>query len=250
MTHVPNISFEIINDIGIISLGNPPSNKLEQPEFIPLEQFHEWIQDESVKALIITGEGKNFSSGGNLKEIFHQTQDPERLAFGMNAGKELLEAINDLLIPSIAAINRVCFGGGLEIALACHIRVASENALLAFPEINSNLMPGLGGTIRLPEIIGLSQATRVILGGDIVNASDAKSMGLVDFLAQKDHAFEYAFSLARKMTIDRPVKVINAIMKSLKNAATLSPTEAMKDETRLFCMLAINEAERRKMEGE
>ncbi|MCX6267248.1 MAG: enoyl-CoA hydratase-related protein [Bacteroidetes bacterium] len=96
---------------------------------------------------------------------------------------------------------------------------------------------------------GISSSAKMILGGDIVNARDAKEMGIIDYIAPKDLAFEFAWTLMQKMTHDRPVKVIRSIMKSLKNALELSRDEAMKEETQLFCTLARDEAERRKTEG-
>jgi enoyl-CoA hydratase/carnithine racemase len=239
-------TFEVIDCIGIISLNDPPANELSRPEFIPIGLFTEWTSSPTLKGLIIKGEGKNFSAGGNLAAIFRASHDPDALKSMMEDGLKLLSAIHNLEIPVIAAINRVCFGGGLEIALACHIRVASENALLAFPEVNQNLMPGMGGTTRLPAFAGISESIKIILGGDMVNAADARALGFIDHVAPKDQAFEYAWAMMQKMTRDRPVKVIRSIMKALKNATVMPPEEAMKEETQLFCSLAQDEAGRRK----
>ncbi len=248
MIHRDKSTFELIDSIGIISLDDPPANALSIPEFISIRLLHQWIANPSLKGLIIRGEGKNFSAGGNLEAIFNASGNPKTLQSLMEDGISLLKTIENLDIPVIAAINRVCFGGGLEIALACHIRIASENALLAFPEANFNLMPGMGGTVRLPAYAGFSQSAEMILGGDMIDALNAKELGIVDHIAPKDQAFEYAWTLMQKMTHDRPVKVIRSIMKALKNAVELSHDEAMKEETLLFCSLARDEAERRKNE--
>jgi enoyl-CoA hydratase/carnithine racemase len=243
------VTFDILGSIGIMSLSDPPANQLPEPAFIPIGQFNQWINQHEFKGLIIRGEGRNFSSGGDLGEIFRSAGDPARLATMMKDGHRLLDTIYNLDIPVIAAINRVCFGGGLEIALASHIRVASENALLAFPEVNQNLMPGLGGTVRLPGIAGLAASIVLVLGGDTISATEAKALGIIDYLAPKDLAYEFSLKLMQKMTVDRPVSVIRSIMQSLKNAAALSPEMAMLEETKLFCSLARDEAERQKREG-
>jgi len=248
MNNLKAVKFEVLDSIGIFSLDSPPANELSIPEFIPIKVFKQWATTPGLKGLIINGEGKNFSTGGNLDTIFQSASNPEVLTSMIVEGLNLLNAIHNLEIPVMAAINRVCFGGGLEIALACHIRVASENALLAFPEVNQNLMPGMGGTIRLPSFIGFSQSVKMILGGDIVNALNAKELGFIDFIAPKDQAFDFAFVLMQKMTHDRPVKVIRSIMTALKNASELPGDDAMKEETQLFCSLALDEAERRKTE--
>ncbi len=248
MSNLETVTFDVVDSIGIISLSDPPANELSLPEFIPIEQFKRWTSDVSLKGMIIRGMGKNFSSGGNLQAIYNAANHTETLETLMQHGLQLLKCIQNLDVPVMAAVNRVCFGGGLEIALACHIRVASENALLAFPEANQNLMPGMGGTFRLPSFTGFSQSAKMILGGDMISAQDAKELGIIDFIAPKDLAFEYSLTLMKKMTLGRPVKVIRSIMKALKNASELPPDEAMKEETRLFCSLAKDEAERRKTE--
>lgn len=248
MENPEHVTFEVRDFIGVITLNNPPANGLSMPEFIPAGLFDQWTSPASLKGLIIRGEGKNFSSGGRLDLIFRACDDPGNLEQLMHNGLALLKKIQDLDIPVIAAINRVCFGGGLEIALACHFRVASENALLAFPESNQNLMPGMGGTVRLPAYAGFSQSAAMILGGDVINAQNAKKLGFIDHIAPRDQAFEYAWMLMQKMTHDRPVKVIRSIMRALRNSAELPQDEAMIEETRLFCSLAQDEAIRRKTE--
>jgi enoyl-CoA hydratase/carnithine racemase len=248
MKESDHVTFEVTDSIGVITLNAPPANELDLPGFIPVGLFREWTSSPLLKGLIIRGEGKNFSAGGKLEAIFSASDRPDTLASMMSAGHDLLKSFSDLEIPVIAAINRICFGGGLEIALACHIRVASENALLAFPEANHNLMPGMGGTFRLPAITGFSQAAAMLLGGDLISAADAKALKIIDHIAPKDQAFPFAIALMQKMTLDRPVSVIKSIMQALKNTSELSMEDALNEETRLFCTLARDEAERRKTE--
>ncbi|MEI7895972.1 MAG: enoyl-CoA hydratase/isomerase family protein [bacterium] len=248
MNNTDKVKFELHDSIGVITLSDPPSNQLASPEFIPADLFEQWMAPASLKGLIIRGDGKNFSAGGDLTAIFKASENPGVLSAMMEDGLNLLNRIRNIDIPVIAAINRVCFGGGLEIALACHIRVASENALLAFPEVNHNLMPGMGGTSTIREFTGFAQSAKMILGGDMLSASEAMKLGFIDFIAPKDQAFEYSMTLMEKMTGDRPVSVIKSIMKALKNASELPQDEAMREETRMFCQLARYEAERRKTE--
>ncbi|MEI6173517.1 MAG: enoyl-CoA hydratase/isomerase family protein [Bacteroidota bacterium] len=248
MNNVDPVTFEITDHLGIITLDLPPGNYLPIPGFIPLGVFEQWTGQNDLKGLIIKGEGKNFSAGGNLGQIFKASRKSSDIQRLMDEGTLLLNRIQDLDIPVIAAINNICFGGGLEIALACHMRVASENALFAFPEVNQNLMPGMGGTYRLPGLIGHQKALNMILGGDMVNAAAGKEMGLIDYIAPKNQAFEFSLNLMHKMTNDRPLKVIKSIMRSLGNVRTFGREMAMAEETRLFCSLATDEAERRKTE--
>ncbi|MEI7662903.1 MAG: enoyl-CoA hydratase/isomerase family protein [Bacteroidota bacterium] len=243
------VLIEVIDSVGILTLNHPPANYLPAPEFLPAFRLRELLADESLKGLIIRGEGRNFSAGGDLEQIFSAATDGLSLQQMLEGGLDLLRTLETIDIPVIAAINGVCFGGGLETALACHFRVASENALLAFPEVNQNLAPGMGGTTRLTEATGRFQSARMILGGDMIGAGEAKSIGLVDYVAPKDQAFEYSLNLMMKMTHDRPVKVIRAIMKTLMLSSLTDREESMREETSLFCDLARDESVRRKAES-
>jgi len=240
--------FEVIQQIGVISLNAPPGNELDIPEFIQPDFLMDWINNNKIKGLIFKGIGKNFSSGGNLKNILAASNNPIQLRKLMEDGHRLFQNIGNLNIPVIAAIERVCFGGGLELALCCHIRVVSENALFAFPEVNKNLMPGLGGIYRISKLTSVAESCKILLGGDTLNAVQAKQIGIANYIAPKNKSFESALSLMSKMVKDRPLKVINSIMTALKNAEILPVNEAIEEEIKLFCELVHTEAESRSKE--
>jgi enoyl-CoA hydratase/carnithine racemase len=245
METINKISWEIRGDIGIITLDNPPENYLVQPEFVPLETLKKWTSYDYLKGIIICGAGKHFSGGGKLENLFKMIRNKEDIAGIIDKGKAVLDHLEDLDIPVVAAIQGICFGGGLEVALASHIRVCSENALFAFPEINQGVMPGLGGSVRCLGKTNFPMALKLIMSGDMINAEDALELHLVDFITGKHKVFDFSFSFLQKLTRDRPLPVINAVMKALKNARLLSIQEAMKEETRMFCELALAEAKRR-----
>ena len=240
--------WEIKDDIGILTLTAPPQNFLADPEFIPLELLRELTRVETLKGILISGQGKHFSAGGDLENLFRLAGSEEVLRARMKAGNNLLTYLESLNLPLVAAIRGICFGGGLEIALACHIRICSENAVFAFPETNHNIMPGLGGTHRLPAITGTGNAMQMILGGDMINAEEALELGIVDQVVSKDDLLTHSFGLLYKMTHDRPVPVIRSVMQALRNAETLPAEDAIREETRLFCELAMTEAIRRENE--
>ena len=245
METINKISWEIRNDIGIITLDNPPENYLFQPEFVSLETLKKWTSYDYLKGIMICGAGKHFSGGGKLENLFGMIRNKENINENMDKGKAVLDHIENLDIPVVAAIQGICFGGGLEVALACHIRVCTENSLFAFPEINQGIMPGLGGTIRCQGKTGFPRAMKFIMSGDMINAEDAQEMQLVDFITGKQKVFEFSFNFLQKLVRDRPLPVINSVMRALKNARTLSIEDAMKEETRMFCELALAEAKRR-----
>ncbi len=249
MAGYDTVKYEIRQQIGILTISMPPGNYLPSPEFISRELMDRIGQDESLKGLIVCGEGRNFSAGGDPGTILATAADPELLRRQLEKGSELLHSISHLHIPVIAAINGVCFGGGLEIALACHIRVASQNALLAFPEVNHGLMPGMGGTFRLPSVTVSAAAQLMLLGGDLLTATEALKLGIVDYMAPKGQSFTMAWDLMQKMTHDRTPKLIRYVLRALQNAETLSAEEAFSEELRMFCELAVDEAGKRKESG-
>jgi enoyl-CoA hydratase/carnithine racemase len=231
-------AWENKDNIGILSIDNPPQNYLTEPDFLDLSKLKEWTADETLKGIILTGKGRHFSAGADFANLKRLSRDPGLLYSKMTRGKEILDYLDDLELPTIAAIRGACFGGGLEIALACHIRVSSQNALYAFPEINLNLLPGLGGTVRLTERLPYSTALQILLAGGIVSAEQALEIGLADHLVPARQVYNFSLSLMKKMVDARPVEVIRSVVRALNNSRRMSAREAMEEETRMFCELA------------
>ena len=240
-----HISFRVENNLGIIRIDNPPANYLIKPEFIPTDLLRNWIGKNLLKGILICGSGKHFSGGADLDRLFSMSQDQELMESEISKGKALLRFIADLDIPVIAAIQGICFGGGLEIALACHIRICSANALFAFPESNQGLMPGLGGITALRDQVSFPEAMKMILSGDMINAEEAKALRLVDYIVHGDDLIPWSVNFLRKMTEDRSPKVIRYVMKALHNSRIMSLEDSIREETRMFCELANEEMRRR-----
>lgn len=247
MKNKGKIILETRDNIGRLTIDNPPQNYLNSPGFIPLEELQSWISRCNLKGLIITGAGRHFSAGADLDNLFEMSTGT-KMDDEMKRGKELLSYLENLEIPVIAAIQGACFGGGLEIALAAHIRVCNKKAIFAFPESNYNLLPGLGGTVRLNKLIPAFDSLTMILGGDMINADEALLLNIVDHISEDPE--EFSFNLLKKMTDDRPLKVINYVMRAVFNTQHLTDEEALAEETRMFCELAREEGLRRKEEAE
>lgn len=237
------LSWKRQGDFGILSISNGKENYLDQPDFIDIELLRKWTSEEELKGIIIQGIGRNFSAGADLKNLTELTKNQNLLAEKINKGKKLLELIENLNIPVIASINGVCFGGGLEIALACHIRIASEKALFAFPETNHGLIPGLGGGYRIARLLR-NKAFEIVLKGDMINAHNAKEIGLIDYISEKKDSFDLAMEKLKSFTLDRSLEVIHYAMQAIHNASRLSREEALKIETELFCKLAVKVKDR------
>jgi enoyl-CoA hydratase/carnithine racemase len=240
------VEWAVVEEIGIITLNNPPQNYLVTPDFISVDLLEKEIRNSSIKGIIFEGKGRHFSAGADLKELRKLAGDPIRLQKDMTKGKELLEYIDQLPIPVISAIRGVCLGGGLEIALASHIILCAETSLFAFPEVNYNLMPGLGGSFRLSRRIGIPESLTILLSGDIIDAPTAFSLKLVDQVLPASEVKSQALNLMKKMVTGKLIKVINNIVRSIKNSQTMSLQQAMKEETTMFCDLAVDEINRNK----
>jgi enoyl-CoA hydratase/carnithine racemase len=234
-----NFKWEKIGAIGVLSIGNPPENFVEEPEFVKIEIFEEISRDKSIKGLIIKGAGRHFSAGADMKQLKQLSQNSELLTKKISDGKKLIRFIENLNIPVVASISGICFGAGLEIALSCHIRICSENALFAFPETNLSIMPGLGGTVMLTKLIGSGRSSEIILTGETVNAQKALEFRLTDFVVPTHELHSFSIEYLNKIIGDRDIDVINSVMKSIHNSLTLSFEQALEEETKLFCALAL-----------
>lgn len=232
------IILERAGDVGILTIHQPPQNYLSQPDFIELDQLKEFV-GSGIKALVVNGSGRHFSAGADLESIKTQIKGLNSFTDQMEKGNQVLNYIDELNIPVIAAIGGVCFGAGLEIALACDIRICEENSLCAFPEINHDLFPGLGGTNRLLELTGKRIALELVLEGDLINPQNALELGIVDEIVEKKQSRNFAVNLATKMTNKRSLKVINAVMQSINNYKTIDLEEHFRNDAQAFSQLAM-----------
>jgi len=233
------IIWEKINSTGILSINLPPENYLKDPEFIKINELNDLITSNKIKGIIIRGMGRHFSAGADIETLKALAKNENSFINEMTKGVQLLDYIENLEIPVIAAINGVCFGGGMEIALACDIRICGENAIFAFPEINRGLIPGLGGLQRLTGFLGKSRAKLFVLGGNVINAETALTYNIVDEVLPSKEVFDYSIELMQRMTKDKDLDVIHAVMRSINNYGKLPFEIAIKEETKLFCQLAL-----------
>lgn len=240
-----NIVLRRDGDIGILELNNPPENYLTQPEFVSLSAMQKFV-DTGIKGLVISGVGRHFSAGADPESIIEQATQSNELKHELIKGKQLLKSIENLKIPVIAAITGVCFGGGLEIALSCHIRIASHKSLFAFPEVNQEIIPGLDGISKTERIVGKLNSLKLILSGDTINANTALDLKLVDEISDQKNVLNVAVNLLNEITTARSLKIINSVMSSINNSRNLPYEDALIKDAEMFCLLALDEANRRK----
>ena len=188
--------YSVTDGVGILTINRPPLNILSFSHYHEFgTKILELIERKEAKVVIITGIDSVFISGLDIKEI-GGIKTPDENTRKTMAIKELFRRIEKLPRPVIAAINGNCFGGGLELATACHFRIASREAKLGLPEINLGAIPSFGGTQRLPRIIGRAKALELILTGRLLSGEEAARIGLVNEACLPEELLDRAESLA------------------------------------------------------
>jgi enoyl-CoA hydratase/carnithine racemase len=213
-----NLVVEQEENVGIITLNRPPANPINLAVLNELDAvLTEWEKDKAVRAVIITGAGeRGFSAGFDLKTA--GTPDGEK---AMSRGQEVFSRIEKYPKPVIAAINGFALGGGCELAMSCHFRIMlnSEQVVMGQPEIDRGIIPGWGGTQRLPRLVGRTKALEMLLLGTRVKASEALSIGLVTRVSQPGQLMNDAKELARALAKKAPVAmqvILDAVTRGLE----------------------------------
>lgn len=220
-----NISLEIKEQIAELAINRPQQlNALNRATIKELhEALSELNRNTKVRAVIITGSGeKAFVAGADIKEFAN---------YSINEGSELAQSGQHMLFdyienmgkPVIAAVNGFALGGGLELAMACHIRVASTNARMGLPEVSLGVIPGYGGTQRLPQLVGKGRALEMIVTAGMVNANRAHEIGLVNHVVEQSELLEFCHNIGAKIIKNSPnaiegvIKCVNAGFNSDKH---------------------------------
>ena len=208
-----NIILENEGKTALITINRPESlNALNYKTIQELSNAFEILNnDSSVRVIILTGSGeKSFVAGADIKEFADfGTNEAENLA--RNGQQTLFNKIENLGKPVIAAVNGFALGGGLELAMACHIRYASENAKLGLPEVTLGLIPGYGGTQRLPQLVGKGIANELIFSAKMISAERAKEIGLVNEVFSSEELLPKTKELASLIARNSPMGISKAI---------------------------------------
>lgn len=208
-----NILSNFNDGITTITINRP--NKLNALNKDTIFELHDALdtanQDENTKVIIVTGSGeKAFVAGADISEFanFNIKQGGELAA----KGQELLfDFIETLSTPVLAAVNGFALGGGLELAMACHFRIASTNAKMGLPEVSLGVIPGYGGTQRLPQLVGKGRAMEMIMTAGMIDANQALSYGLVNYVQPQEELLNFCYDIAKKIQRNSPVAIASAI---------------------------------------
>jgi len=199
-TDFNTIQVEVKDGVAVLNMNNPPVNQLSKHFVEDLVQaLTGAYEDSDIKALVLAGTGKNFIAGADITQV-QEVKDRDLILGRTLAFTRLVSSMETGPKPIVAAINGNCLGGGLEIAMACHYRVAAKGANLGQPEVQIGLIPGAGGTQRLPRLIGLRYALEMITMGKPINADIAHKRGLVDVVTDAEGLIEKALEAAGRFT--------------------------------------------------
>ncbi|HIC88978.1 MAG TPA: enoyl-CoA hydratase [Anaerolineae bacterium] len=237
MAERQNVRVTIEDRIAVLTIDHPPVNAFDRQTMGDLNSaIDEVLADDQVKAIIITGAGNfAFVAGADINEIARlgKEVDPREV---LTAGHEVFGKIERSRKPVIAAINAHALGGGLELAMACHLRVASDRARLGQPEINLGIIPGWGGTQRLPRLVGKGKALELLLTGDMISAQEAYRIGLVNKVVPAGQVLKEAKGLAKKIASKGKLAVA-AALDAVDNGLRMSLEEGLRYEVDRFVEL-------------
>ena len=241
-----NIRTEVEDRIALLTIDHPPVNSFNTEVVTELDEaVDELMADDEVKAIVVTGGGTNaFVAGADIPEIRELLESPEgdyaeARAF-IERGQGVHRKIETATKPVIAAINGFCLGGGLELAMACHMRICSDRARLGQPEMNLGLIPGWGGTQRLPRIVGKGKALEMILTGDMITAQEAYRIGLVNKVVPAGAILKEARGLARKI-VSKSKFPVAATLRAVTEGLEVTVEEGLEIEKKQFVGLADTE---------
>jgi enoyl-CoA hydratase len=208
-----NILVASQNGLATITINRPKKlNALNKATIEELSEAFEVLEEnETVKVIVLTGSGeKAFVAGADISEFANFTVN-EGGVLAKKGQEMLFDLIENLSVPVIAAVNGFALGGGLELAMACHFRIASDNAKMGLPEVSLGVIPGYGGTQRLPQLVGKGKAMEMILTAGMISAADAKECGLVNQVVSQEALLPLAEKLASKMMRNSSVAISAAI---------------------------------------
>jgi enoyl-CoA hydratase len=236
-----NLKFETKNKIAYVTINRPDKlNALSDRTVEELDAaFAAVAADSSTRGVILTGAGeKAFVAGADIAELAKQSPvDGKERSI---RGQRVLDRIERLGKPVIAAVNGFALGGGCELAMACHVRIASENAKLGTPEVKLGIMCGYAGTQRLPRLVGKGRALEMLLTGEMVDAAEALRIGLVNRVVPREKLLAEAEGLMRKMLANGPVS-LRFTLEAVNDGLEMGLDEAQHQEATLFGLICTTE---------
>ena len=239
MSEQERVTLDVSGGLAVITLAQPPVNALDRVLIAQLAQAVEQVRrSEEVRAVVVTGGPKVFAAGADVKEMVewdYRTAVRDSGALG-----EVCTALSRLPVPVIAAVNGFALGGGCELALAADVRVCATDSRLGFPEILLGVIPGAGGTQRLPRLVGPARAKELVFSGRMVGSEEALAIGLVDHVVEPDRVLERARELAAPY-LNGPAMALRAAKEAIDRGLEVDLDSGLQLERVLFAGLFATE---------
>ncbi|GKW46766.1 enoyl-CoA hydratase [Planococcus sp. NCCP-2050] len=234
------ISWKKEDGVAIATINRPPANALSRALIMEVNSLLDEVEhDEEVRAIVLHGEGRFFSAGADIKE-FTEVTSGEEFSKLAASGQSVFERVETFHKPVIAAIHGAALGGGLELAMSCHMRFVSENAKLGLPELQLGLIPGFAGTQRLPRYVGVAKAAEMLLTSDPITGAEAAQLGLANRAYAEVDLLSETLSIAKKIAKKSPVSV-KAAIEMLQYSKSASYHEGVKAEAASFGTVFVSE---------
>jgi enoyl-CoA hydratase len=227
------LSWKVEDGVAIATISRPPANALSQGLIKDVNALLDAVEnDESVRVIVLHGEGRFFSAGADIKE-FTTVQSGEEFAVLAQNGQDVFERLESFPKPVIAAIHGAALGGGLELAMSCHIRFVTESAKLGLPELSLGLIPGFAGTQRLPRYVGVAKAAEMMFTSDPISGTEAVQWGLANRAFSDEELLLETLKTAKKIAKKSPI-ALKAAIQMLSYSKTPTFYEGVKAEAHSF----------------
>lgn len=234
------LSWKVEDGVAIVTMSRPPANALSRALISEIDEaLTTFKDDEMVRVVLLHGEGRFFSAGADIKEFTSVTSAEEFSKLAEN-GQQVFERLETYPKPVIAAIHGAALGGGLELAMSCHMRFVTESAKLGLPELQLGIIPGFAGTQRLPRYVGMAKAAEMMFTSDPIIGTEAVQWGLANAAFSDEELFEKTLAIAKKIAKKSPIALREALG-ALQYAKTASFHEGVKAEAASFGTIFVSE---------
>lgn len=234
------LSWKVEDGVAILSISRPPANALARALIVEIDEaLTVFKDDESVRVILLHGEGRFFSAGADIKEFTGVSSAAEFSKLAEN-GQQVFERLETFPKPVIAAIHGAALGGGLELAMSCHIRYVTETAKLGLPELQLGIIPGFAGTQRLPRYVGMAKAAEMMFTSEPISGAEAVKWGLANAAFPEEEMFEQVLAIAKKIAKKSPI-ALRETLAALQYAKTASFHEGVKAEAASFGTIFVSE---------
>ncbi|KGR78743.1 enoyl-CoA hydratase [Ureibacillus manganicus] len=234
------LSWKVEDKVAVVTINRPPANALSRQLIQEVnEMLNTFEHDESVRVIVLHGEGRFFSAGADIKEFTEVTSGAEFSKLAAH-GQNVFERLESFPKPVIASIHGAALGGGLELAMGCHIRYVAEDAKLGLPELALGLIPGFAGSQRLPKYVGTAKAAEMLFTAEPISGTEAVQFGLANKAYPIDELLPNTLQLAKKIAEKSPI-ALKAAIQMLQYSKSASFYEGVKAEAESFGTVFVSE---------